>query len=219
MNPWDSAVKIFYMIQLRHKSIVYALLSLTALSAYLLLKPSREIKNADPSGTNIICFGDSLTYGTGASGGKDYPSQLSALISKPVINAGVPGDTTSRAIKRLESDVLSRNPKIVLVALGGNDLKNGVPVKRASENLRTIVESIQKRGALVILGGIDVPLWGRGYGKAYKNLADELGTVLVPNVLDGIFGNPKLMSDPIHPNNEGYTIMAEMFHDALKPYL
>jgi lysophospholipase L1-like esterase len=207
------------MIQLSHKSIVYALLALTAFATYLLLKPSREIKNADPSGTNIICFGDSLTYGTGASGGKDYPSQLSALISKPVINAGVPGDTTSRAIKRLDRDVLSRNPRIVLVALGGNDLKNGVPLAKARDNLRTIIESIQNRGALVVLGGIDVPLWGRGYGKAYKDLANETGAVLVPNVLDGIFGNPGLMSDPIHPNNDGYAIMAEMFHDAIKPYL
>jgi len=207
------------MMKFKYKSVVYLLIVLAVLLAYFLFTPSREIKNADPSGTNIICFGDSLTYGTGASGGKDYPSQLSALISKPVINAGVPGDTTSRAMKRLESDVLSRNPRIVLVALGGNDLKNGVPLAKARDNLKTIIESIQNRGALVVLGGIDVPLWGRGYGKAYKNLADELGTVLVPNVLDGIFGNPELMSDPIHPNDKGYTVMAEMFHDALKPYL
>ena len=64
-----------------------------------------------------------------------------------------------------------------------------------------------------------MPLWGRGFGRAYKDLADELGTVLVPNVLDGIFGKQRLMSDPIHPNDKGYTIMAEMFYEAIKPFL
>ena len=58
-------------------------------------------------GEKIICFGDSLTYGTGASRGMDYPSQLSKMISRPVINAGVSGDTTARALQRLERDVLA----------------------------------------------------------------------------------------------------------------
>jgi len=66
-------------------------------------------------GEKIICFGDSLTHGTGASRGKDYPSQLSKMISRPVINAGVPGDTTARALQRLERDVLSYSPDLVLV--------------------------------------------------------------------------------------------------------
>jgi lysophospholipase L1-like esterase len=48
------------------------------------------------------------------------------MISRPVINAGVPGDTTARAMQRLERDVLAYAPDIVLVTLGGNDLKNGV---------------------------------------------------------------------------------------------
>ena len=48
----------------------------------------------------IICFGDSLTYGTGAGEGMDYPAQLSEIIAKPVINAGVPGDTTAQCIEK-----------------------------------------------------------------------------------------------------------------------
>ena len=82
------------------------------------------VKNARPTGESIICFGDSLTYGTGASQGMDYPSQLSRLIGRPVINAGIPGDTTATALARLDRDVLSLSPRIVLITLGGNDLKN-----------------------------------------------------------------------------------------------
>ena len=65
------------------------------------------IKNPRPAGENIVCFGDSLTYGTGASQGMDYPTQLSRLIGRPVINAGIPGDTTATALARLERDVLT----------------------------------------------------------------------------------------------------------------
>ena len=94
----------------------------------------------------IICFGDSLTAGTGADPGMDYPTQLSRIIAKPVINAGVPGDTTTRALKRLQRDVLSRSPDVVLITLGGNDLKTGVVKDTAFKNLKRIVESIQGQG-------------------------------------------------------------------------
>ena len=182
-------------------------------------RPAPPVTNPAPAGENIICFGDSLTYGTGAPDGLDYPSQLSALIEKPVINAGVPGDTTARALARLEADVLSRSPRLVLLTLGGNDLKNRVPRDVAFANLRRIVVAIQNAGALVVMGGIDIPLYGRGFDQAYRQLARETGSVLIPDVFDGIMGDRRLMSDPIHPNADGYAVMAGHFHDAIAPYL
>ncbi|MGD8521681.1 MAG: arylesterase [Desulfobacterales bacterium] len=165
----------------------------------------------------IICFGDSLTYGTGASQGMDYPSQLSQMLNKPVINAGEPGDTTGRALSRLERDVLSKNPDIVMITLGGNDLKNGVIRDTAFRNLREIVESLQEQGAEVIIGGLKFPLRDRGYGKGYQELAEQTGAVLIPDIFEGIMGNRKLMSDPIHPNDAGYKIIAQRFHAAMLP--
>ena len=163
----------------------------------------------------IICFGDSLTYGNGAGEGRDYPSQLSTMIGKPVVNAGVPGDTTARALKRLDSDVLSKSPDLVLITLGGNDLKNGVAKDLAFNNLRKIVESIQHAGAKVIIGGLRFPLQDRGFGRAYRQLAEDTGAVLIPDIYKDIMGNRKLMSDPIHPNGDGYKIMAEQFREAM----
>jgi len=177
------------------------------------------ITNSSPSGKNIICFGDSLTYGTGAGRGMDYPAQLSRLISRPVINAGTPGDTTASALSRLERAVLSQDPRIVLITLGGNDLKNRVPKERAFHNLKTIITAIQKRGALVVVGGIDIPLYGRGFGAAYAQVCGETGALLVPNIFEGVFGKKNLMSDPIHPNAAGYTLIARKFYRAIKPYL
>jgi lysophospholipase L1-like esterase len=171
-----------------------------------------------PSGETIICFGDSLTYGTGASKGMDYPTQLSRLVGRPVINAGVPGDTTATALNRLDG-LLEKRPRVVLITLGGNDLKNGIPRQTAFANLRAIIRSIQAGGALVIIGGIDIPFYGKGFGESYRKLAEASGAVLVPNVFAGIMGRRSLMSDPIHPNSQGYTIMAQHFYRALQPYL
>jgi len=184
---------------------------------YHIFFSSPNIKRREIAADTIICFGDSLTFGTGATDGMDYPSQLSRLIGKPVINAGVPGDTTARALKRLKRDVLSKSPDVVLITLGGNDLKNGIAKDIAFEHLRIIVESIQNTDARVIIGGLTFPFRDRGFGRAYRELADQTGTILIPNILDGIMGNRKLMSDPIHPNDAGYNIIAEKFKNTLRP--
>ena len=198
------------------KKIIYIVLAgIILLLGYKIFFSSSPRRTVGSIGETIVCFGDSLTYGTGASTAMDYPSQLSRLIDKPVVNAGVPGDTTARALQRLERDVLARSPDLVLITLGGNDLKNGVAKDFAFENLKKIVESIQDQNAQVIIGGLKFPLRDRGFGRAYKQLADETGAFLIPNILDGIIGNRDLMSDPIHPNDKGYKIMAERFRDAM----
>jgi len=163
----------------------------------------------------IICFGDSLTFGTGAGKGMDYPSQLAKMIRKPVINKGLPGETTASALRRLNKDVLSRNPDMVLITLGGNDLKNGVPKDIAFDYLKQIVQAIQKQGAQVIIGGLKFPGMDRGFGDGYEDLARQTGAVLIPDIFAGIVDNRNLMSDPIHPNNTGYRIIAQRFYNAI----
>jgi lysophospholipase L1-like esterase len=193
-----------------------------ALGAALLFwmrTPSPPVADYLSGGRNIIAFGDSLTYGTGAPPNLSYPAQLSKLLKQPVINAGVPGDTTSEALERLESDVLSRSPGIVLLTLGGNDLKNRMPAQTAFANLEMIVNRIQSTGALVVVGGISIPFWDRGFSEQYRELAEKTGAVLVDNVYEDIMGDRSLMSDPIHPNGDGYAVMAGHFAEALRPYL
>jgi lysophospholipase L1-like esterase len=171
------------------------------------------------SGENIICFGDSLTYGTGASRNKSYPAQLSKMTGIPIINAGIPGNSTSDGLERIETDVLERSPRIVIITLGGNDLKNGVRKDVAYKNLKTIIEAIQAEGALVVLGGVKFLVLDKGYGEMYKKLAKETGIILIPNILGGLINKDKYMSDPIHPNAAGYEIMAKKFHEVIEPYL
>ena len=198
------------------KKAIYVILALGIIFlGYVVFFHSPGVGPDSPDGQTIICFGDSLTYGTGAGKGMDYPSQLSKLVGKPVLNAGVPGDTTARALIRLDRDVLSKNPDLVLITLGGNDLKNGVPKGVAFSNLINIVESIQNSGARVIIGGLQFPFRDRGYGKGYQELADETGAVLIPDIFEGIMGKRKLMTDAIHPNAAGYKMMAQRFFEAM----
>lgn len=177
-----------------------------------------KVRNADSVGGTIICLGDSLTAGVGAGMGEDYPSQLSRLIGLPVVNAGRAGDTTADALSRLEP-VLAARPRIVIIILGGNDIRKGVNREEAFANLAKIVAQVQEGGAMVVLGGIDIPLFSRGFEEGYPKLARESGSVLVPNVFDGIWGRDGMMSDQIHPTGAGYTVMANHIHAAIKPYL
>ena len=197
------------------KTAVTILLIAALAGAYQLLRSKPDTDPYPLTGDNIICFGDSLTSGFGASDNMDYPAQLSRLLGRSVINAGVAGDTTGRALQRLEQDVLSQSPRIVLITLGGNDLKNRIPREAAFGNLKQIVQTIQDAGALVIVGGIDLPVFGRGFDEGYKTVAVETGAILIPDILEGIFGNRRLMSDPIHPNDDGYALMARRFYDAI----
>jgi acyl-CoA thioesterase-1 len=179
----------------------------------------RPVTNSQPTGEAIVCFGDSLTFGTGAEPADSYPAQLERLLGRPVVNAGVPGDTTASALARLDRDVLSRAPRIVLITLGGNDLMQGVTPEAAIANLGRIVDEIQGHGALVVIGGIELPLLDRGYGAGYEQLRDRTGCLLVANVLEGIMGHRDLMSDQIHPNGKGYAVMARRFQRAIRSYL
>ena len=199
------------------KKLIYCILAgIILFAGYKFLTSTHQDFDNLSAGKRVIAFGDSLTYGTGASNGMDYPSQLSKMISRPVINAGIPGDTTASALKRLERDVLAYSPDVVLITLGGNDLKNGIDAETAFENLKMIVNLIHNQGARVIIGGLSIPFRDRGFGKGYKMVADETGATLIPNILEGIMGNRKLMSDPIHPNDAGYKILAQRFYEVMQ---
>ncbi|WP_432773766.1 arylesterase [Francisella salimarina] len=194
---------------------------LLALSYYYFIYQNYNnwpIVNQNPQGETIIAFGDSLTAGYGVDKYDNYPSQLSRMIGEPVINMGISGETTGQALLRIE-DVVQANPKIVMVSLGANDLRKRIPAKEAFVNLKRIVNILQANGALVIIGGLDIPYYKNDYAEDYINFAKSYGCLLVPNVLEGIIGNKDLMVDAVHPNAKGYRIMANQFYDVIKKYV
>lgn len=167
------------------------------------------VRHLDSRGSAVIAFGDSLTAGYGAGEGEDYPSRVSAAIGVPLLNAGVSGDTTDAALRRIERDVVSQDPRLVIVGLGGNDFLRGAPIASTEENLRAIVRRIHGAGAMVVLLEFEFPSLNADYGAMYERIAEEEGALLVEGALEGILTKPALRSDAIHPNAQGYALMAE----------
>jgi len=173
------------------------------------------VTNYPSGGTTIVAFGDSLVAGVGATGGSDFVSLLSKQFEEPIVNLGVRGDTTADALGRLDQ-VLAENPKVVLVLLGGNDYLQQIPKAETFANLNQIVTTIHDSGAVVILLGVRGGLLRDEYQGDYQDLAQSLGTAYVPNVLDGLFANPSLMSDTVHPNDAGYQVIADKVEPVLR---
>jgi lysophospholipase L1-like esterase len=167
-----------------------------------------DLKNFPPRGTKIIAFGDSITEGVGGNG-KGYPELVGERIGIQIINAGISGNTTADGAARLETDVINKSPDIVLVALGGNDALRKNPEEETFANLRNIIDRIQSTGAMTILIGVRGRALSDPYEERFKLLAEETGSYYVPNILDGLFANPKYMSDAVHPNSAGYEKIAD----------
>jgi lysophospholipase L1-like esterase len=178
-----------------------------------------KIRNIRSSGQEIICFGDSLTEGVGAEAGQDYPSVLSSLLVSPVINAGVRGDTTALALERLADVVLNKNPRLVIVLLGGNDFLRQLPRQETQKNLAEIVRRAQAQGAMVAIAGMKLGLFTDEYSAIFEQTARQSGALYIPGVMKGILSDSSLRSDPIHPNGAGYRLIAERIAAEIKPLL
>ncbi len=180
--------------------------------------PAKPVHNYPSSGTDIIAFGDSLVVGYGATDGNDFVSLLSKKIGKPIVNLGVSGNTTKDGVERL-SQLHAYKPKVVLVLLGGNDALKKMDPGATFANLRTIVNELHSQGAIVVLLGVRGGLLSDEYPGAFESLAEELNTAYVPDVLDGLFGDTRYMSDAIHPNDAGYAVIANKVYPVLEPLL
>jgi acyl-CoA thioesterase-1 len=175
----------------------------------------------------IVAFGDSLTSGHRLPKDDAYPAVLektlnSAGLPFKVVNRGQNGDTTGGALRRLEA-ALEEDPHILILAFGANDGLRGVPVAQVQANLGKIIEAAQARGIKVLLVGMEaLPLYGWQYTidfhHVFPKLAAKYGIPLVPFMLNGVLGNPDLMSpDGVHPNAAGAKLIAANIWSALRP--
>ena len=198
---------------------VLVFIGLAVLAALWSLRSGTPVAAKPTAGELVIAFGDSLVEGVGASAGHDVVSLLSARVGVPIVNAGRSGDTTGSALARLDSAVLSRSPRVVIVVLGGNDVLRRIRHEETFANLDAIAGRIRSRGAAVILVGLSVGVFTDAYGRGYEDLARRTSSGLVPDVLAGILGHPDLMADQIHPNDRGYRMMADRIEPVLRDLL
>ena len=108
---------------------------------------------------NIVAFGDSVTHGAVGAGEIDYESVYWNRLRKKIldvrnyvpvnaINAGIGGITASASLARIERDVLSHNPDLIIVCFGLNDVNGSLETYLSS--LRTIFEACRGENRDVI---------------------------------------------------------------------
>lgn len=179
----------------------------------------------------MVFLGTSLTAGLGLEPEQAYPALIQGKIDSSgldyrVVNAGVSGETSAGARRRLEW--LLREPVAVLVVeTGANDGLRGLPPDSLRANIEAILTEAKARSPapnLVLLGMRVPPNYGRAYSRQfqaiYPELAREHGAELVPFVLEGVGGIPRLnQPDGIHPTAEGQRVIAETVWRVLEPVL
>lgn len=168
-----------------------------------------------PAGSKVLAFGDSVTFGTGAAPGADYPSRLAALSGWAVHNRGVPGDTAEAAKSRIGEALEEVQPALVIVEIGGNDFLRRHAEAEIKENIRSILRQIkQARVSVVLVATPRFSLVGAAMGSLsdaalYAELAKEEDVPLVPDTFAAVLSDPALKSDAVHPNADGYRKLAE----------
>ena len=199
-----------------------------------------------PSERPIVCLGDSLTEGFGASTpgevdrSKSYPAFLQSKVTAQVINAGISGDTAAGGLARVDRDVVSKDPQTVIILLGGNDFLQGRPADYTKDDLQAIIDRLRDQDRKIFLASfIGDSAWEsnmRGklqgmlpsfidmniidahlseYKKIFSELASEnRDVVFIPNIWTGVSDDQ--MSDPIHPNAEGYSKIADTIYNAMR---
>ncbi len=162
----------------------------------------------------VLAFGDSLTYGTGAPKPKiqSYPAVLSQLINRKVINAGIPGEVSSTGLIRLPKLLKQYQPSLVVLCHGGNDILRKQSASQTEQNIGEMVELIQQSGAEVIL--VTVPDFNLMLKPAdfYQRIADKYELPIENTIMSQIERKRSLKSDSIHPNVQGYALMANSIY-------
>jgi acyl-CoA thioesterase-1 len=172
----------------------------------------------------ILFFGNSLTAGYGIDPSQAFPALIqnkidSLKLNYNVINAGVSGETSAGGNGRIDW-ILRQSIDVFVLELGGNDGLRGIPLAETKKNLQAI--KAKYPDAKIILAGMQIPPnMGQDYTGEFKKIYPELAAKnkisLIPFLLQGVGGDPKLnQDDGIHPNVQGAIIVAENVWKVLK---
>lgn len=173
-------------------------------------------------GDPILMFGDSLARSNGAH---DATPVLENCLRDRFGNAATLAQNgrTSKEALELLPQVLAMKPKMVIMSLGGNDVMKfleGQPISEGDtfNNLRTIYKALRAQGIVVLHMGINPPAPQSERLPKIKEVAESEGVVFLPDVMAGLWNTPSKMSDPVHPNDEGYKEVCERIAAGAAPF-
>jgi len=179
----------------------------------------------------ILAVGTSLTAGYGLDPDDAWPALVQERIDAAglphrVANAGVSGETSAGALRRM--DWLLRQPVAVFILeTGANDMLRGQDVAATRANIDAILARARRQTPpprLLLLGMRAAPNLGGTYVQDFRaifaDVARKHDAVLVPFFLEGVAGVQRLnQPDGVHPTAEGQKIIAENVWRALEPML
>ena len=169
----------------------------------------------------ILCLGDSITYGARDRYGRSYPAELSKILTKETNetyvchNHGISGETSSDLLRRTWSACKSHsNSKIALLMIGTNDTQKDIPINIFEDNIRQIISMCKIHGMHVIMGTLPklgfTPLYFKNskkidqYNFAILKIANEMN-LDVCNMED----TEAHYIDNVHYTHEGYKLLAQ----------
>lgn len=201
--------------------------------------PLRAIQSlSDGTPLKIVCFGDSITgtyYHTG--GRRAWTEALGQTLTElypraqlKMINAGISGNTSGDGLARMDTDVLTHNPDLVVAMFGMNDAARSEP-DDLRHNLQQIVNRAQDQGSEVVLMTPNA-IADDDPSRTTQRLAEYIEVVReiartnnltladTYRVYEDIRQNDhpewtRLMSDAVHPNMRGHRLFASIIGEAI----
>ena len=188
-------------------------------------------RDATLSAPTVMFLGTSLTAGYGLDPAQAYPALIQSKIDSAglgyrVVNAGVSGETSAGALRRIEW-LLRTPPAVLVIETGANDGLRAQSTDSLRANIQAIIDRARAASSppRIILIGMDaLPNFGPAYGQrfraVYPDLAEKNRLPLVPFLLAGVAGVDSLnQADGIHPTAAGQRRVAETVWKTLEPEL
>ncbi len=193
--------------------------------------PTATAAVAAPNTPVVLFLGTSLTAGFGLDPEQAFPALLQRRIEQAalphrVVNAGVSGETSAGARRRVDW-LLQQRVDVLVVETGANDALRGQDPGAIRDNIQAIVDRARSRPSpprIVLLGMEAPPNNGADYAGRFRRMFADLArsnrVALVPFLLEGVAGIPDLnQPDGIHPTAEGHRRMADTVWSVLEPVL
>jgi len=193
---------------------------------------SRAENSPEASGRVVLFIGTSLTAGYGLDPSLAWPTLIQTRIDDAglpfrSVNAGVSGETSAGALRRIDWLVSQGSPAVVMVETGANDgLRGNEPdsVRANLDAILTRLSLLSPRPVLIVAGMEALPNLGAEYGNRFRSIFPAMARkhdgVFLPFLLDGVAGNARFnQADGIHPNAEGSRRVADNVWELLGPVL
>ena len=171
----------------------------------------------------ILCLGDSLTYGARDEYGRSFPAELAKQLSEKTKefytchNYGINGETSSDLLRRVWNILKSnRSCKIGTLLIGTNDTKLPMPLEVYEDNIRQIILSMKANGVKPIVATLPPlkfsPYYAenRHYTQIYSQKIREMSETYKFKICElGDMG--EYLVDGVHFGNAGSVEIASRF--------